>query len=64
MVEATKNVVGTAHVSLGSQCAPVAFSDLQNECSVDSAFKDCCKKIGCFSQDILENQEDLDPAIR
>ncbi|EDQ99252.1 uncharacterized protein LACBIDRAFT_316752 [Laccaria bicolor S238N-H82] len=47
-IQVTRNIIGMAHVSLGSQCAPVAFSDLEDEHSADSAFKDFHKKIGRF----------------
>ncbi|EDR06114.1 uncharacterized protein LACBIDRAFT_329259 [Laccaria bicolor S238N-H82] len=47
-IQVTRNIIGMAHVSLGSQCAPVAFSDLEDEHRADSAFKDFHKKIGCF----------------
>lgn len=47
-VQTTRKIIGTTHVSLGSPCMPIAFSNLEDEHSADTAFKDFRKKIARF----------------
>lgn len=44
----TRKIIGTDHVSLGSPCTPLSFSDLEQQQSGDIAFKDFRKKLGRF----------------